>query len=360
MSNYGKRMVRESKIKEIGQGGSGTNVSGTNDGTNWTSLTIDDDTYGIPQGSDSTKVYGIKLKDICEKYGRTVGLKYVTKQELIENGLPILTTNVATQSSYPYKDLVIDVPTGESNGIILEGIFGVARGNDVELFRTNGSEGGNESAVYAWRNGSEDWMLKNTRWHSDKTVGNYVPTYEAYDFSDVNTYFGILNQEVGLYYYDSDNQQYVTVGSGTYDPDVNYYTESLGNYFPAPITPEAYFKYYATHMVGYIYTKNGDSYEKITDPDAYDPTQTYYVTTAVTDTIHMAAPSNEGNLGVSSKAQNQLINVFQTYMMVNNPVVNTRYGTQLTVPAVQGTYTLKVTVDSEGHPTFSWVADATE
>lgn len=33
--------------------GGGTNVSGTNDGTNWTSITIDSDTYAIPQGGSS-------------------------------------------------------------------------------------------------------------------------------------------------------------------------------------------------------------------------------------------------------------------------------------------------------------------
>lgn len=33
--------------------GGGSEVSGTNDGTNWTSLTIDDDTYAIPSGGSS-------------------------------------------------------------------------------------------------------------------------------------------------------------------------------------------------------------------------------------------------------------------------------------------------------------------
>lgn len=35
-------------------GGSGTTVSGTNDGTNWTSLTIGSDTYGIPSGGSGS------------------------------------------------------------------------------------------------------------------------------------------------------------------------------------------------------------------------------------------------------------------------------------------------------------------
>lgn len=37
-----------------GGGGGGTTVSGTNDGTNWTSLTIGSDTYGIPSGGSGS------------------------------------------------------------------------------------------------------------------------------------------------------------------------------------------------------------------------------------------------------------------------------------------------------------------
>ena len=335
MSNYGKRMVRESEIKKIGQG------SG---------------------GGSTTKTYGIKLVELCQQLGRQVDLRIVTKQDLINAGLPILDTNVAKQSSYPYRNLVIDVPVGESNEIILEGIFGVARGDDVALFSTGNSWYGNEPALYAWRNGGEDWMLKNTRWSANKTVGNYVPIYVVYDFTDVATYFEFLNENVGLYYYDTDLQDYVSVGSGTYDPDTTYYTKALENYYQAPMTPEAYFNYSKTHVepTGYIYIKNGDSYEIIEYEAEYDPTQTYYVAEHTSDPIYMVSATNEGTLGVSSKAQNQLINVFEPNIMVTNPVVNIRYGTQFTVPAAQGTYTLKVTVDSEGHPTFSWVTDATE
>ena len=36
-------------------GGGGSEVSGTNDGTNWTSITIDDDTYAIPSGGGSSE-----------------------------------------------------------------------------------------------------------------------------------------------------------------------------------------------------------------------------------------------------------------------------------------------------------------
>lgn len=46
-----------SNITEFGwktpQGGGGTTVSGTNDGTNWTTITIGNDTYGIPSGGST-------------------------------------------------------------------------------------------------------------------------------------------------------------------------------------------------------------------------------------------------------------------------------------------------------------------
>lgn len=40
-------------ISSLISGGGGTTVSGTNDGTNWTSITIGSDTYGIPSGGSS-------------------------------------------------------------------------------------------------------------------------------------------------------------------------------------------------------------------------------------------------------------------------------------------------------------------
>lgn len=82
MANQGKRMVKENLIAQIGQGGgaeytagTGINiaedvisvdsdvamktdlpdeVSGTNDGSNWTSLTIGNDTYGLASGGGNT------------------------------------------------------------------------------------------------------------------------------------------------------------------------------------------------------------------------------------------------------------------------------------------------------------------
>lgn len=45
-----------------GGGGTGTEVSGTNDGTNWTSLTIDGDTYGIPKGGSGGNVSDLYLE----------------------------------------------------------------------------------------------------------------------------------------------------------------------------------------------------------------------------------------------------------------------------------------------------------
>lgn len=202
-------------------------------------------------------------------------------------------------------------------------------------------------------------MLNTTRRGADKKIGSYIPTYSVIDFTDVATYFEILNEAVGLYYYDTDTQEYIPVGSATYDPDKTYYTETMGNYYQAPMTPEAYFRYNVNHYFGKTYIKNGDEYEMVDDPDSYDATQTYYTPdepSANEETIYVVTPSNEGDTCVSSKSTNSLIPTYITSIMLTDPVADTRYGTQLKAPTTDGTYTLKVTI-VDGHPTFSWVSD---
>lgn len=170
MAKYqGRRMVKNDLIAQISEkqdeltAGTGIDITGDVISADLTevqekltagdNITIEDGVISAT-GGDSTEVYGIKLKELWESLGRPglgnkADLRNITKQDLLENGLPILDTNVAKSADYPYRNLVIDVPTGESNRIILEGIFGVARGNDVEILTTGNSWFGDEPAAYA-------------------------------------------------------------------------------------------------------------------------------------------------------------------------------------------------------------------
>jgi len=55
-------------------------VSGTNDGTNWTSLTINDDTYDIPQGGGGSNLNIAEAEGILpESDGSGIGLSYISE-----------------------------------------------------------------------------------------------------------------------------------------------------------------------------------------------------------------------------------------------------------------------------------------
>ena len=60
-------------------------VSGTNDGTNWTSITIDSDTYNIPQGGGTGTVTDVEVD----------GVSVVNAQGVAEITLPSVPTNVS-------------------------------------------------------------------------------------------------------------------------------------------------------------------------------------------------------------------------------------------------------------------------
>lgn len=77
-----------------GGGGGGTTVSGTNDGTNWTSLTIGSDTYGIPSGgggggsSLAPQIYNFTSSDWT---GLTSTNAYINSSAMTREGLDLTT-----------------------------------------------------------------------------------------------------------------------------------------------------------------------------------------------------------------------------------------------------------------------------
>ena len=77
-----------------GGGGGGTTVSGTNDGTNWTSITIGSDTYGIPSGgggggsSLAPQIYNFTSSDWS---GLTSVNAYINTLAMVREGLDLST-----------------------------------------------------------------------------------------------------------------------------------------------------------------------------------------------------------------------------------------------------------------------------
>ena len=78
----------------ISGGGGGTTVSGTNDGTNWTSITIGSDTYGIPSGgggggsSLAPQIYNFTAADWS---GLTTSNSYIISTAMTREGLDLST-----------------------------------------------------------------------------------------------------------------------------------------------------------------------------------------------------------------------------------------------------------------------------
>ena len=72
-------------------------VSGTNDGTNWTSITIDSDTYAIPQGGGSGTVTDVKVNGSSVVNENGVALVTVpTNNNQLTNGAGYITSSALT------------------------------------------------------------------------------------------------------------------------------------------------------------------------------------------------------------------------------------------------------------------------
>lgn len=189
-NTYGKRMVKEAKIARIGQGGGATytggdgikvdntnmeisvkstvamksdltdyelkseafsgdyddltnkptipdEVSGTNDGTNWTSLTIGEDTYDIPQGGGSTKrelVLGYKPQQSLPQSGATIA-------DLIAAGAPVISGTTIVVNGDTVYDHTTDADTTD---VYFDGFVVMQRGGSGTL---DGIVVGNFNAV---------------------------------------------------------------------------------------------------------------------------------------------------------------------------------------------------------------------
>lgn len=78
-------------ISSLLSGGGGTTVSGTNDGTNWTSITIGSDTYGIPSGGGSGSGPSIYNFTSADWSGLTTSNSYINQSAMTREGLDLST-----------------------------------------------------------------------------------------------------------------------------------------------------------------------------------------------------------------------------------------------------------------------------
>ncbi len=339
--------------------GSGTTVTGTNDGTNWTSLTIDEDTYSIPQGGgEGFKTYGLTIEELNTKYGKGADMQRYSLNEIVAAGLPILGTKIANQS--PYTSQLITVDKGDANEIILKDLFGVVRYEDgqyvVHVCRTNTSGTNAANEFYAYRIGDNDWIIKGARWANERNLaGEKHYVYPLVDLTDMNTFFNELKGTGNLYYYDTTQETYIFVEwVDTYDPDKTYYLFDGSSYTEQSITPEAYFNFIVDYSGGTLYIKVGDDYVEVVE---YDAEQTYYERGEITEPgakAEMFASTAGSDVGVSSDSAKNLVHTEKVFIQLDNPVMNVRYDNQVKAPTVEGNYVLGASVNNSGNPTFAW------
>lgn len=327
MSNFGKRMVRESKIQEIGQGGGGTEYTAgtgidiTEDVisadftevqeklTAGDNIIIEDGVISATSG-EGLKKYGLKIADLIAYYHdwRT-DIRLFSQEELIAAGMPILSTTESESSSYIYKDNVISITKGQGNQVVVHDLFALA-GQDGNLriyVTTTNKTGTAGDELIVFRNGTREYTAFETRFRD---------TYDTHG-------------------------------------------ESHGEFVPVEATADNYTQYF-------IYNAGTQEYILVSNLDpvpAFDPNETYYEYISVTDwapyTIYIVVPSNEGNVSISSETASVPVKLSQAFINVTNPVKNERYGAQLTAPTVQGDYVLGVAVNSLGNPTFAWSTPTT-
>ena len=257
--------------------------------------------YAVPSGIAK---YGLKIADLITYYhdGRT-DVRMFSQEELIAAGMPILSTTESESSSYVYKDNVINIPKGQGNQVAVHDLFALA-GQDGNLriyVTTTNKTGTAGDELVVFRNGGRAYMAFETRFRD--AYNTYGDTH--YEYTEVEA---TADNYIDYYIYVAEDQEYVLVS----------------NFDPVP---------------------------------AFDPNETYYDRTEVIDwspyIIYVLNATNEGNTGISSETAASPVNLTQPFIKVSNPLGNVRYGNQLEVPAVDGTYNLKVEV-SAGAPTFSW------
>lgn len=94
-----------------------TSVSGTNDGTNWTSITIDNDTYGIPSGdAPSNMVTTDTVQNISGQKTFTNGLVYIHGAQTFTDGKLFLGRG---NSNRGYGTEILGHP-GNNTGVYLQ------------------------------------------------------------------------------------------------------------------------------------------------------------------------------------------------------------------------------------------------
>lgn len=145
--------------------------------------------------------------------------------------------------------------------------------------------------------------------------------------------------------------------TGNYSPTETYYLYSGGNYVVTTAVTEANYNTLKPYL--YIYKLiGGESYVKVQESDTFDPNQTYYL-----DNYDGTYTEFEEATGEKVTLEN--FDDYKDYLYIlqdgrANIVFPQKSGMVIvadSTPTTAGTYKLQCVVDSDGNPTFSWVAD---
>ncbi len=167
------------------QSGGGSTVSGTDDGTNWTSLTIGDKTRAIPQGGSDDKPYYLNIDMILYLTGKHIDVdNFIDVIDSIDS--TILDTSVGSLISIPYsniEDIKDDGRSGYSNIVQFEMTDG--SGFNIDFF-------GNQIASLTEENTVRETLIANKNEIESHTFSNDsgIFSMSSYELSVPVVYYG--------------------------------------------------------------------------------------------------------------------------------------------------------------------------
>ena len=325
MANFGKRMVAEDLIKQIGQGGGGSYTAG--DG-----IDITDNKISV----DNT----VALKSDLTDYAKSADLATVATTGKYDDLLNLPTipaavsgTNDGTNwTSITIGDTTKNIPSGGSGGSYTAG-----EGIDITSNVISVDNSVEQARIFEFLTNPNDAdflstvpVLSSTAY--TPATDSKFPNNPVIDTNPDDAKTRTIYIRGYFVVRDTANDQYVIISTSssnnisTTHGDLNRYMKT----FKLERTGNSGYSFPRARYAGTFTNTNGAETSTF-----IRPTRNQYMEF----TVNATATDTEGSV-----------------IRVSNPVANVNYAQQLQTPTADGTYVLKVTV-SNGAPTFSWVAE---
>lgn len=344
MANFGKRMVAEDLIKQIGQGGGGSYTAG--DG-----IDITDNKISV----DNT----VALKSDLTDYAKSADLATVATSGKYDDLLNLPTipaavsgTNDGTNwTSITIGDTTKNIPSGGSGGSYTAG-EGIDITSNVISVDTNilavkvidgitvGPASNDEATITAWLKTLPVLVGRGPNTEDTLRARGFVNpvVVPVGEMIQVRGYFAIAVESPTSPYYEITKIVLCTTESRTG-------TNTLVNRTNNNILFLVKCSQQEWETVDSRYRGTNTSLSAGVDPISQNTLEVYSFGTS---------PSKSNT--IAARTDRTFIKEYWFPLLVNNPT-GTDYSSQVAAPTAAGTYVLKVTVDANGDPTFSWVAE---